>query len=376
MKKALEHVWKFFDGIRLSLMAFGGSLKRTILTDFVARPRRSACPTLGKSLLLAESSSIANLGSRRRIPRHVLLTGGAGFIGSHLSHYLIEKDYYVICVDNLITGSLRNIEGLDKKKFKFIKHDITRPLAIRGNIDFVLHLASPASPVDFLEFPIQTLKVGSLGTHNALGIAKDKKATFLLTSTSEVYGDPLVHPQTEEYWGNVNPIGPRGAYDESKRFAEAITVAYQRVHKVDIRIARIFNTYGPRMRKNDGRVIPAFINQALKNEPLSVFGDGSQTRCFCYVDDLINGIFKLMTSKVTTPVNIGNTEEIKVLDLAQAIIKLCNSKSIVEFKNLPQDDPRRRRPDITKARKILGWQPVTSLEDGLGKTIEWFNKQI
>lgn len=308
--------------------------------------------------------------------KKVLITGGAGFIGSHLSHYLIEKDYYVICVDNLITGSLRNIEGLDKKKFKFIKHDITRPLKIKGNIDFVLHLASPASPIDFLEFPIQTLKVGSLGTHNALGIAKDKKAPFLLTSTSEVYGDPLVHPQTEEYWGNVNPIGPRGAYDESKRFAEAITVAYQRVHKIDIRIARIFNTYGPRMRKNDGRVIPAFINQALNNEPMTVFGDGSQTRCFCYVDDLLNGIFKLMNSKVTTPVNIGNTEEIKVLDLAKIIIKLCASKSKVEFKNLPQDDPRRRRPDITKAKQLLCWQPVTSLKDGLGKTIGWFDKQI
>lgn len=302
----------------------------------------------------------------------VLITGGAGFIGSHLSHYLIEKGYYVICVDNLITGSLKNIEGLDKRKFKFIKHDITKPLAIRGNIDFVLHLASPASPVDFLEFPIQTLKVGSLGTHNALGIAKDKKALFLLTSTSEVYGDPLVHPQTEDYWGNVNPIGPRGAYDESKRFAEAITVAYQRVHKIDIRIARVFNTYGPRMRKNDGRVIPTFINQALKNEPLTVFGDGSQTRCFCYIDDLIDGIFKLILSKVTTPVNIGNTEEIKILDLTQAVIKLCNSKSKVEFKNLPQDDPRRRRPDITKAKQLLGWQPSTSLENGLRKTVEWF----
>lgn len=304
--------------------------------------------------------------------KRVLITGGAGFIGSHLSHYLIEKGYYVICVDNLITGSLKNIESLDKRKFKFIKHDITKPLAIKGNVDFVLHLASPASPVDFLELPIQTLKVGSLGTHNALGIAKDKKALFLLTSTSEVYGDPLVHPQTEEYWGNVNPIGPRGAYDESKRFAEAITVAYQRVHRIDIRIARIFNTYGPRMRKNDGRVIPAFINQAIKSEPLTVFGDGSQTRCFCYIDDLINGIFKLMLSNVTTPVNIGNTEEIKVLDLAQAVIKLCNSKSKIEFKNLPQDDPRRRKPDISKAKQLLGWQPATSLDDGLRKTIEWF----
>ncbi|MFH1856882.1 MAG: UDP-glucuronic acid decarboxylase family protein [Candidatus Omnitrophota bacterium] len=306
--------------------------------------------------------------------KKILVTGGAGFIGSHVSRYLINKDYYVICVDNLITGSLRNIAGLDKKKFKFLKHDITNPFKIGGKIDFVLHLASPASPIDYLEFPIQTLKVGALGTHNALGIAKTKGAVFLLASTSEVYGDPLIHPQKEDYWGNVNPIGPRSCYDESKRFAEAITVAYKEKHNVDIRIARIFNTYGPRMRKKDGRVMPSFITQALEGKPLTVFGEGTQTRCFCYVDDLVDGIFKLMNSSLTSPVNIGSTEEIKMLELAEKIIKLCNSRSRVEFKELPQDDPQRRRPDINKAKELLKWQPVISLEAGLERTIEWFRK--
>ncbi|MFH1856840.1 MAG: UDP-glucuronic acid decarboxylase family protein [Candidatus Omnitrophota bacterium] len=306
--------------------------------------------------------------------KNVLITGGAGFIGSHLTRYLIKKDYRVTCLDNLITGSLRNIENLDKKSFEFIKHDISKPIKISGSIDFVLHLASPASPIDYLEFPIQTLKVGSLGTHNALGIAKTKGAVFLLASTSEVYGDPLVHPQKEDYWGNVNPIGPRSCYDESKRFAEAMTMAYHRAHKVDTRIVRIFNTYGPRMRKNDGRVMPSFITQILEGKPLTVFGDGSQTRCFCYVDDLVEGIFKLMNSGLTTPINIGNTQEMKVIELARKIIELCNSKSTIEFKNLPQDDPQRRRPDITMAKELLKWQPVISLETGLEKTIEWFRK--
>lgn len=306
--------------------------------------------------------------------KKVLITGGAGFIGSHLSQYLTEKGYYVICVDNLITGCLDNVAGIDKKKFKFIKHDITKPLKVKEEIDFLFHLASPASPMDYLELPIQTLKAGSLGTHNALGIARAKKAAFLLSSTSEVYGDPQVHPQREDYWGNVNPVGPRGVYDESKRFSEAITMAYKKVHQVSVRIARIFNTYGPKMRKDDGRVIPTFIDQALKGLPLTVFGEGRQTRCFCYVDDLVDGLFKLMNSEIQEPVNLGSTNEINMLDLAEKIITLSGSKSAVNFNALPQDDPQRRKPDLTKAKTLLKWQTAVSFEDGLRKTINWFKK--
>jgi dTDP-glucose 4,6-dehydratase len=287
---------------------------------------------------------------------------------------LLEKGYEVICVDNLITGNAQNIAHIKTDRFSYIRHDVTRPLYLDEKIDFLFHLASPASPIDYLELPIQTLKVGALGTHNMLGLAKEKNARFLLASTSEVYGDPLVNPQTEEYWGNVNPIGPRGVYDEAKRYAEAITMAYHRYHKLDTRIVRIFNTYGPRMRLNDGRVVPNFVGQALGNEDLTVYGDGSQTRSFCYVSDEIEGIYRLMMSDYALPVNIGNPEEHTILEFAKIIIGITGSSSKISFKDLPVDDPKQRRPDITKARKLLGWEPKVPLEKGLRKTIEYFRE--
>ena len=304
-----------------------------------------------------------------------LITGGAGFLGSYLCQHLINSGLKVFCLDNLITGSPKNITRLENNKnFRFIKHDISKQIVIKDKINFILHFASPASPVDYLKYPIQTLKVGSLGTHNALGIAKEKRARFLLASTSEVYGDPLVHPQNEDYWGNVNCIGPRGVYDEAKRFAEAITMAYHRVHKVDTRIVRIFNTYGPRMRKNDGRAIPNFISQAIGNKPLTVYGKGLQTRSFCYVDDLIEGIWRLINSDTNLPVNIGNPNEMCLVDLAKHIIRISQSKSKIEYRKLPIDDPKQRRPDISRAKKHLKWQPKVALEDGLTRTIEWFRE--
>jgi dTDP-glucose 4,6-dehydratase len=302
-----------------------------------------------------------------------LITGGAGFIGSHLCDKLINEDLRVICLDNLITGNFRNIKHLVKNKaFKFIEHNVSKYIDIKERIDFVLHFASPASPEDYLKFPIQTLKVGSLGTHNSLGLAKDKKAVFILASTSEVYGDPLVHPQHESYWGNVNPIGIRGCYDESKRFAEAITMAYRRVHNVDTCIIRIFNTYGERMRINDGRVIPNFIYQALTGEPITVYGKGKQTRSFCYVSDLIEGIFRVMNVQFNQPINLGNPNEFTIMELAKIIIDLTGTKSRIIFKPLPEDDPRQRQPDIRLAKKILKWEPKVSLKEGLKKTISWF----
>jgi len=304
-----------------------------------------------------------------------VVTGGAGFIGSHLCDRLIAEGYKVICIDNFITGNPDNIRHLlTDGNFSFIKHNVTKYIRIAGKIDFILHFASPASPVDYLKFPIPTLKAGSLGTHNALGLAKEKKAKFMLASTSEVYGDPLVHPQKETYWGNVNPIGVRGCYDESKRFAEAITMAYRRMHKVDTRIIRIFNTYGPRMRINDGRVVPNFLYQALNNKPLTVYGKGSQTRSFCYVDDLIEGIFRLMNIASAEPLNLGNPKEFTIFRFARMIIKLTGAKSKIIFKPLPQDDPRQRRPDITRAKKLLNWRPGIELEEGLRLTIEWLRK--
>jgi dTDP-glucose 4,6-dehydratase len=306
----------------------------------------------------------------------ILVTGGAGFIGSHLCERLLAEGHKVICIDNFITGKMENIRHLLKdKRFKFINHNISNYITINGKIDYILHFASPASPADYLHYPIQTLKVGSLGTHNALGLAKAKNAKFLLASTSEVYGDPLVHPQPETYWGNVNCVGPRGVYDEAKRFAEAITMAYHRVHKVDTRIIRIFNTYGERMRENDGRAIPAFISQALANKPITVFGKGAQTRSFCYISDMVDGILKLMQKDIHEPVNIGNPGEYTILELAKKIIRLTGSKSRIVFRELPVDDPKVRRPDITKAKRLLKWQPKVGLEEGLRKTIEWFRKQ-
>ncbi|MBI2549681.1 SDR family oxidoreductase [Candidatus Woesearchaeota archaeon] len=303
----------------------------------------------------------------------VLVTGGAGFIGSHLCRFLLDKGFRVVCVDNFLTGSGRNItEFKGNSDFVFINHDVTKPIEIPEPVHYVLHFASPASPFDYAAFPIQTLKVGSLGTHNMLGLAKVKKAVFLLASTSEVYGDPLVHPQPESYWGNVNPIGPRGVYDEAKRFAEALTMAYHRVHKTDTKIARIFNTYGECMRKNDGRVVPAFITQALSGKPLTVFGDGSQTRSFCYVTDLVEGIYRLMLSKASEPINLGNPDEYTVLEFAGKILKLTGSGSKITFKPLPVDDPKTRCPDISKAKKLLNWQPKVSVDAGLKRTIEWF----
>jgi len=307
----------------------------------------------------------------------VLITGGAGFIGSHLCDYFLNKGYSVICIDNLLTGDLKNIEHLfQNPDFLFIKLDVTNYIHVPGPIHYILHFASPASPVDYHNLPIQTLKVGALGTHKTLGLAKEKKAKFLLASTSEVYGDPLVHPQNEDYWGNVNPIGPRGVYDEAKRFAEAMTMAYHRAHGMDTKIVRIFNTYGPRMRINDGRAIPEFINQALHNEDITVFGDGSQTRSFCYVSDLVEGIYRLLMSDYNYPVNLGNPIEMSILELANKIIEMTGTKSKIVFKPLPQDDPKVRRPDITRARTILGWEPKVSLEDGLKATIEDFKKRI
>jgi len=307
----------------------------------------------------------------------VVITGAAGFIGSHLCDYFIKKKHYVVAIDNLITGNIKNIEHLfGNERFLFIKHDVTNYIHIPGKVDAVLHFASPASPVDYLKYPIQTLKVGALGTHKALGLAKEKKAIFMLASTSEVYGDPQVSPQPESYWGNVNPIGPRGVYDEAKRFAEALTMAYHRYHKLPVRIVRIFNTYGPRMRLNDGRVVPNFIYQALKNKPITVYGDGTQTRSFCYISDLVEGIYKLLFKNIPEPVNLGNPQEMRIIDFAYLIKKLTNSKSKIVFKPLPQDDPKQRRPDITKAKKLLNWEPKVSLEKGLKLTIEYFKTNI
>ncbi len=305
--------------------------------------------------------------------RTVVITGGAGFIGSHLCDKLIENEFSVICLDNLITGKIDNIGHLLRNKnFKFIKHNVTKYIDIKEKVYYVLHFASPASPKDYLEFPIPTLKVGSLGTHNALGLAKGKKAKFLLASTSEVYGDPLVHPQPESYWGHVNPVGVRGCYDESKRFAEAITMAYHRVHKIDTKIVRIFNTYGPRIRINDGRVIPNFIYQALKNKPITVYGRGRQTRSFCYISDLIGGIYKLMFTRFNNPINLGNPNEFTILELARLVTELTGTKARIVFRPLPEDDPRQRQPDIACAKKILKWQPRIGLREGLKKTIGWF----
>ena len=304
-----------------------------------------------------------------------VVTGGAGFLGSHLCNKLLQENFKVICVDNLLTGTIDNISHLSgNEKFSFIKHDVTNYIFIPGRVDYILHFASPASPIDYLKLPIQTLKVGSLGTHKALGLAKEKNATFLLASTSEVYGDPTIHPQSEDYWGNVNPIGPRGVYDEAKRFAEALTMAYHRYHGLNTRIVRIFNTYGPNMRPNDGRALPAFIGQALKNEYITVFGDGSQTRSFCYVSDLIDGIFKLLMSNETEPVNIGNPDEITIKDIAQEIIDLTKSKSKIIYKDLPIDDPKVRQPDITKAKQLLNWTPQVPRSSGLRSTISYFSE--
>lgn len=309
------------------------------------------------------------------MPR-VLITGGAGFLGSHLCDYFIEKGYEVICMDNLITGDLSNIKHINNKRFTFIEHNVTKYIEITGSLDFVLHFASPASPLDYLELPIQTLKVGSLGTHNALGLAKEKRAVFLLASTSEVYGDPLIHPQKEDYWGNVNPIGPRGVYDEAKRFAEAITMAYHYYHKLETRIVRIFNTYGPRMRIKDGRAIPAFFTQALKGEDLTVFGDGSQTRSFCYYTDLVEGIYRLLNSKENLPVNLGNPVEISILTIAKKIKEITASQSKISFASLPQDDPKIRQPDITKAKNIINWSPKVNLDQGLKNTLQYFKSKL
>ena len=305
----------------------------------------------------------------------VVITGGAGFIGSHLCDRFIREGFKVICLDNLITGNPDNVRHLDKdKNFRFIKHDVSKFIDIKGKVDFILHFASLASPKDYLKFPIQTLKVGSLGTHNAIGLAKEKKAVFMLASTSEVYGDPLVHPQPESYWGHVNPVGVRGCYDESKRFAEAITMAYHRIHKLDTKIVRIFNTYGERMRINDGRVIPNFIYQVLNNQAITVYGRGKQTRSFCYISDLIEGIFRLFFKRINEPINLGNPNEFSILELAKLVIKLTRATNIIIYEPLPQDDPRQRQPDITKAKTFLRWRPKIGLEDGLKRTIEWFKE--
>jgi len=307
----------------------------------------------------------------------ILVTGGAGFIGSHLADNLLEKGHSVIALDNLITGSTNNIAHLaGRKDFTFINHDVTEYIYIPGKIDFIFHLASPASPIDYLMYPIQTLKVGALGTHKALGLAREKKCGLLLASTSEVYGDPLIHPQPETYWGNVNPVGPRGVYDEAKRFAEAMVFAYHRTHGVDTRIARIFNTYGPRNRADDGRVVPSFVCQSIKGEDLTIFGDGSQTRSFCYVSDTVRGLVALMESGYHDPVNIGNPNEMTVKEFAMEVIRLAGSDSSLTNKDLPVDDPKVRKPDITTARKILGWEPEVSLQDGLTKTIEYFRRTV
>lgn len=309
------------------------------------------------------------------MPR-VVITGAAGFIGSHLSEALLNRGFSVVGIDNLLTGDLANIAHLRDRDFQFIRHDVTNYIDVDGPVDYVLHWASPASPIDYLELPIQTLKVGSLGTHKALGLAKAKGASFVLASTSETYGDPLEHPQKETYWGNVNPIGPRGVYDEAKRFAEAMTVAYRRFHKVDTKIVRIFNTYGPRMRIRDGRAVPAFISQALMNEDVTVFGDGTQTRSFCYISDLVEGIIRLMLSKENDPINIGNPREMTIEQIARTIIEMTGSKSRIIYKPLPTDDPKVRQPDITRARTLLGWEPTVTLEEGLTHTIDYFRAKV
>ncbi|PWJ60532.1 dTDP-glucose 4,6-dehydratase [Dyadobacter jejuensis] len=305
--------------------------------------------------------------------KRVLITGAAGFLGSHLCERFLKEGMYVIGMDNLITGDMRNIEHLmPNPNFEFYHHDVTKYVHVPGELDYIMHFASPASPIDYLKIPIQTLKVGAMGTHNLLGLARVKKARFIIASTSEVYGDPLVHPQTEDYWGHVNPIGPRGCYDEAKRYQEAITMAYHRYHGIETRIVRIFNTYGPRMRLNDGRVLPAFIGQALRGEDLTVFGDGSQTRSFCYVDDLVEGIYRLLLSDYALPVNIGNPAEITIKEFAEEIIKLTGTEQKVIYKPLPQDDPKQRQPDITKAQEILGWEPKVLREEGLKITYDYF----
>ncbi len=309
--------------------------------------------------------------------KRVLITGAAGFIGSHLCDRFIKEGFQVIGMDNLSTGSMKNIEHLfPKKEFEFYFHDVTKFVHVPGSLDYILHFASPASPIDYLKIPIQTLKVGSLGTHNLLGLAKEKKSRFLIASTSEIYGDPNVHPQMEEYWGNVNPIGPRGVYDEAKRFMEAITMAYHTYHGLDTRIVRIFNTYGPRMRLNDGRALPAFIGQAIRGEDITVFGNGTQTRSFCFIDDMIEGIYRLLMSDYTMPVNIGNPDEITINEFAEEIIKLTGTKQKIVYHPLPTDDPKQRQPDITKAKKILGWEPKISRSEGLKITYEYFKKVI
>ena len=303
------------------------------------------------------------------------ITGGAGFIGSHLCDRLIKEGFRVICLDNLITGTKANIKHLlHNKYFSFIEHNVAKYISVKGKVDYVLHFASPASPEDYLKFPIQTLKVGSLGTHNALGLAKEKKTRFIIASTSEVYGDPVEHPQPESYWGNVNPVGVRGCYDEAKRFAEAMTMAYHRVHKINTKIIRIFNTYGPRMRINDGRVVPNFIYQAINNKPITVYGTGRQTRSFCYIDDLVDGIFRLMNANTNEPVNLGNPTEFTILEVARLLIKLTGSKSRIIFKPLPQDDPKQRCPDIGRAKRLLKWQPKVTLREGLIRTIPYFTR--
>jgi dTDP-glucose 4,6-dehydratase len=306
----------------------------------------------------------------------VVITGVAGFIGSHLAEALLERGDSVVGIDNLLTGDVANISHLAGRDFQFIKHDVTNYIYVDGPVDYVLHWASPASPIDYLELPIQTLKVGALGTHKALGLAKAKRARFVIASTSEVYGDPLEHPQKETYWGNVNPVGPRGVYDEAKRFAEAMTMAYHRFHGVDTKIVRIFNTYGPRMRVNDGRSVPAFMSQALRNEDVTIFGDGSQTRSFCYVSDLVRGIIALMKSGENDPVNIGNPREMTITAIAETIIRMTGSTSRLVYRPLPVDDPKVRRPDITRARAVLGWEPQVSLEDGLASTIAYFRQKL
>jgi dTDP-glucose 4,6-dehydratase len=308
--------------------------------------------------------------------KRVVITGAAGFIGSHLAETLLDRDYTVIGIDNLLTGDTANISHLSNRDFSFIKHDVTNYIYIDGPVDFVLHWASPASPIDYLELPIPTLKVGALGTHKALGLAKAKNARFVIASTSEVYGDPLEHPQKETYWGNVNPVGPRGVYDEAKRFAEAMTMAYHRYHGLDTKIVRIFNTYGPRMRLNDGRAVPAFMSQVLRNQDVTVFGDGSQTRSFTYITDLVDGIIKLMLSSENDPVNIGNPVEMTIKQIAETIIAMTGSSSKIVYRPLPTDDPKQRRPDITRARTLLGWEPKVQLEEGLIKTIEYFRTKV
>jgi dTDP-glucose 4,6-dehydratase len=310
------------------------------------------------------------------MPQRVVITGAAGFIGSHLAETLLDRGFSVIGIDNLLTGDIANIAHLRNREFEFIKHDVTNYIYIDGPVDFVLHWASPASPIDYLELPIPTLKVGALGTHKALGLAKAKGARFVLASTSEVYGDPLEHPQKETYWGNVNPVGPRGVYDEAKRFAEAMTMAYHRYHGLNTKIVRIFNTYGPRMRVNDGRAVPAFMSQALRNEEVTVFGDGTQTRSFTYISDLVDGIIKLMLSKENDPINIGNPREMTIKEIAETIIRMTGSKSRIIYKDLPVDDPKQRRPDITRARTLLDWEPKVDLEHGLVKTIEYFRTKV